>query len=991
MTRFLHFAVFLVGLAAVGWIGTGYLGTHPLALSITALIGVVYVVGAWELFRYQRTTDALARAVDGLAEPPESLSAWLASVPMSVRQSVQLRVQGERAGLPGPTLAPYLVGLLVLLGMLGTFLGMVATLRGTGAALQSATDLQAIRASLAAPVMGLGFAFGTSVAGVAASAMLGLLLTLCRRARMAVAQRVDVAIATPLRGYSLSHQREERVRLLAHQTDLLQRQAEALPRVADRLDAMMAAMTRQAEALNHNLLANQERFHTQTVAAYTRLATTLEQALKTGVADTAQAASAAIEPAVQATMSKLAHESAALHERVAASVQQHLDGTSARLDATGADMAATWQQALTEQRASSEALTLHFRTSLDGFAQTFEQRSGALLDGMITRLDGAATRLSGAWDSALAQNREGHDALAAANQLALTAAVAHFDRHARDLVREVSHAQAALVQQVDARSTALAHELSGSNAALAETIGSSHAELTRSVSTSSVALADKLAHANEAMAGALSASNASLASSLSHSNEALVSALSESNESLAGRVSNAHVELASTVQTATADLTAKVERSTSDLVQQVAGSTTAMVRDVSSLTSDMVERVGTRTTDMVDTVGGTARDMVQGVGTLTTDMVERVGTRATDMVDTVGGTATEMVHGFDTHSTRMVEGFAGTATKMVDGIGVTAADLVQRVGASATDLIQGVGASATDLIDGVGTSAAELMDTVHRSDADLRKAFSTGDQVRATAWVESLDALARTLRDEWAQAGALTTARQQEICDALGQTARAIATDTQAHAQATITEIERLVQAASEAPKVAADVVIEVRQKLSDSMARDNSMLEERSRLLETLGSLLDAVNHASTEQRSAVDALVATSADMLARVGSRFTEQVEAETGKLTGIADRVTSSASDVSGLSEAFSSAVATFSESNDKMLTQLQRIESSLDATATRSDEQLAYYVAQAREVVDLSILSQKQILDNLQRLSGGQAESRAAAEPDSAAGAQAGAT
>jgi len=930
MTRFLHFAVFLVGLAAVGWIGTGYLGTHPLALSITALIGVVYVVGAWELFRYQRTTDALARAVDGLAEPPESLSAWLASVPLSVRQSVQLRVQGERAGLPGPTLAPYLVGLLVLLGMLGTFLGMVATLRGTGAALQSATDLQAIRASLAAPVMGLGFAFGTSVAGVAASAMLGLLLTLCRRARMAVAQRVDVAIATPLRGYSLSHQREERVRLLAHQTDLLQRQAEALPRVADRLDAMMAAMTRQAEALNHNLLANQERFHTQTEAAYTRLATTLEQALKTGVADTAQAASAAIEPAVQATMSKLAHESAALHERVAASVQQHLDGTSARLDATGADMAATWQQALTEQRASSEALTLHFRTSLDGFAQTFEQRSGALLDGMTTRLDGAATRLSGAWDSALAQNREGHDALAAANQLALTAAVAHFDHHARDLVREVSHAQAALVQQVDARSTALAHELSESNAAL-------------------------------------------------------VSALSESNESLAGRVSNAHVELASTVQAATADLTAKVERSTSDLVQQVAGSTTAMVRDVSSLTSDMVERVGTRTTDMVDTVGGTARDMVQGVGTLTTDMVERVGTRATDMVDTVGGTATEMVHGFDTHSTRMVEGFAGTATKMVDGIGVTAADLVQRVGASATDLIQGVGASATDLIDGVGTSAAELMDTVHRSDADLRKAFSTGDQVRATAWVESLDALARTLRDEWAQAGALTTARQQEICDALGQTARAIATDTQAHAQATITEIERLVQAASEAPKVAADVVIEVRQKLSDSMARDNSMLEERSRLLETLGSLLDAVNHASTEQRSAVDALVATSADMLARVGSRFTEQVEAETGKLTGIADRVTSSASDVSGLSEAFSSAVATFSESNDKMLTQLQRIESSLDATATRSDEQLAYYVAQAREVVDLSILSQKQILDNLQRLSGGQADARAAA------GAQAGAT
>ena len=35
--------------------------------------------------------------------------------------------------------------------------------------------------------------------------------------------------------------------------------------------------------------------------------------------------------------------------------------------------------------------------------------------------------------------------------------------------------------------------------------------------------------------------------------------------------------------------------------------------------------------------------------------------------------------------------------------------------------------------------------------------------------------------------------------------------------------------------------------------------------------------------------------------------------------------------------------------------------------TRSDEQLAYYVAQAREVVDLSLLSQKQVMEELQQL------------------------
>src|SRR3546814_10593039 len=110
-----------------------------------------------------------------------------------------------------PVLTPYLVGLLVLLGMLGTFLGMVATLRGTGLALQSATDLQAIRASLAAPVTGLGFAFGTSVAGVATSAMLGLLSALCRRDRVRAARRLDAQASTTLRVYSQVHQREEKI------------------------------------------------------------------------------------------------------------------------------------------------------------------------------------------------------------------------------------------------------------------------------------------------------------------------------------------------------------------------------------------------------------------------------------------------------------------------------------------------------------------------------------------------------------------------------------------------------------------------------------------------------------------------------------------------------------------------------------------------------------------------------------------------------------
>src|SRR5690606_9261523 len=126
-------------------------------------------------------------------------------------------ISGERSGLPRPVLTPYLVGLLILLGMLGTFLGMVATLRGTGLALESATDLAAIRASLAAPVKGLGFAFGTSVAGVATSAMLGLLSALCSMDRIRAAQALDARSATTLRAHSPAHRREEGLEALRRQ------------------------------------------------------------------------------------------------------------------------------------------------------------------------------------------------------------------------------------------------------------------------------------------------------------------------------------------------------------------------------------------------------------------------------------------------------------------------------------------------------------------------------------------------------------------------------------------------------------------------------------------------------------------------------------------------------------------------------------------------------------------------------------------------------
>jgi hypothetical protein len=683
--NFLNLAVFVVGLVAVCWIGVGYVGSNPLGAAVALRIGACYVAGALELHRYRQATGTLQAAVADLSAAPPSLGGFLERLHPSLRNAARLRVEGERVALPAPSLTPYLVGLLVLLGMLGTLLGMMATLRGTGLALESASDLQAIRGSLAAPVKGLGFAFGTSIAGVATSAMLGLLSALCRRERLEAVQLLDVKIATTLRIYSQTHQREEAFKLLQQQT-------EVMPALIDRLQTMMASIERHSQETSERQRASQEAFHASTGEIYAKLASSVEQSLKESVTESARAASAAFQPVMESTMAGLARETASLHDTVTHAVKQQLEGLSSAFETSTTTVADIWKSAVAEQQRSNQALAHNIRDSQERFAETFEQRSVTLLDGVATRLDTTAGNVADAWNDALAKQGAAHEGLAMRNEQALVAASATFEEHASSLVRVVQASHEGLQAKLQAR-----------------------------------------------------------------------------------------------------------------------------------------------------------------------------------------------------------------------------------------------------------------------------------DEERLSTWVDSLTAMVSTLNIHWEQAGENVASRQQEICDTLARTAGDIATQTQAHASETIAEISRLVDAASEAPKAAAEVVAELRQKLSDSMVRDTAMLDERSRLLATLETLLDAVNHASTEQRVAVDALVTNSADLLERVSTRFTDHIEAETGKLEVVGAQVSGSAIEVASLGEAFSTGVQLFGQSNDALMERLQVIATALDNSLARSDEQLAYYVAQAREVVDLSMLSQKQIIEEMQQL------------------------
>ena len=321
MTRLFFAIAFTLGAAAILWMGKGFAGSDALALLVTTIIGGVYLLGIVELFQYRRATGSLTSALQDIPEcgtdPAGWLEAWLQRLDPSLQNACRLRIEGDRGGLPAPVFTPYLVGLLVMLGLLGTFIGMVETLGGAVLALEGSTELESIRAGLAAPIKGLGVAFGTSVAGVAASAMLGLIATACRRERMLATRQLDRAIAGPFREFSASFQRQATLQVM-------QQQARDLPAVAERLQSLATDLERMGQHLGEQLRGEQRQFHDAASAAYTELAASVGESLRDSLARAGREAGEAIQPLVATAMAELQRDSRDMQQQLAATASGQL-------------------------------------------------------------------------------------------------------------------------------------------------------------------------------------------------------------------------------------------------------------------------------------------------------------------------------------------------------------------------------------------------------------------------------------------------------------------------------------------------------------------------------------------------------------------------------------------------------------------------------------------------------------------------------------------
>lgn len=724
MDRLLFAIALILGAIATVWTGSVFIDTNMLALIITAVIGCVYGIGTIELILFRHATSTLSTALSLPQEKMAEFDGWLDRLDGSIVNAVRLRIEGERVGLPSPVLTPYLVGLLVMLGLLGTFVGMVDTLRGAVIALEGTTELQAIRDGLAAPIQGLGLAFGTSVAGVATSAMLGLMSTLSRRHRILETRKLDNSIPTVFREFSMVHSQRETFRALQFQT-------RAIPEVAGKLDSLANKLSQ----IGDSLLTNQEAFHASIRRNYCELAESLNQAHKENLAESVRLAGEMVKPVVKEAMTGMTQETRHVFNTLTRTTEKNIATLSKTFATQSEEITESCRVALASHHSLNEALITHLGSSLDGFSLQFARMGESMLD-------------------ALNQN-----------------AASWTERQ-----EEINSRR--LEQWTD-------------------TLGNAQKQAVSHVSEASKTFARELKQVAD-------------------------------------------------IQHESFELTLAQQKEMSDSLKA-------------------------------------------SVGELTTG-TQRAATRIQDQTN--------------------------------------------RLLKSSGDLIQSRIESEAALLDG----HKKRMDVLTETLTDELGRLRDDEQRRGQAAVSRLEKLESVLVSHVATIG-------KSLED----------------------PIARLVQTVSEVPRSALQVISQMRQEVSNSLERDNDLLEKHQHVIEELDKLSTSLVRSSSEQREAIAGLVNASKTMLEDVGHRFAERVATEVTSLSDVSETFAGSAVEMASLGDAFGTAVNLFNESNENLIEKLARIEESLDKSGARSDEQLAYYVAQAREIIDHCMLSQKEIVEDIRQL------------------------
>lgn len=677
MTKNLSFAAFSLGLGIVLWISSGFLGTSLLALLVCAAILLVYGIGFIELIRYQKATTGLQQQLQALSQPPENLDTWLQNLPSNLQHGVRKRLAGESQGLPQPVLSSFLVGLLVMLGLLGTFIGMVETLKGAVIALETSNELEAIRQGLAQPMHGLSMAFGTSIAGVSASAMLGFIASLSKRQRVQASRLLDAQISNILQPFSLNFQRQQTF-------NALQQQANSLPEAAQSLSATSLQLQQFSQNMAQLLETQQTQFAQSQQQQMQKLTEQIQQGINQHLSQSGELIASAIKPQIAELLENVKTQS------------------SAQLHAL--------EQQSQNQLESFNKQSLEHSKQLQGHIQTQSEQNAAQQQALLQQLE----------------------------------------QHIQQNLAKLSEHQNHNAQQQLQQSENLQQQLQAHNAKLSE-----------------------------------------------------------------------------------------------DFAKQINAQQTEQNQKLTQSLSQVTQLLST-TENLVQT---------------------RIETEQ-------------------------------AAQRQVDA-----------------------------------------------RFSELNKNLS-----------QQLEAINQQQQQGY----------QQNVA-ALEQLQTNAAQNLQQLGQALEAPMANLIATASEAPKAAAEVIEQLRGEISKNLARDNELLTERQKIMAELNQLSTDMAASAQSQRQAIEKITGSAEKTLEQVAQNFSQQVNQDAQQLTEAMAQFKDSALALQALGQAFEQGVGSFGQSNNTLAEQLQAIGQNLSQASERSDEQMAYYVAQAREIIDHNVSAQQSIIEQLQQL------------------------
>jgi hypothetical protein len=289
----------LAALAVIAATGRVYLDTSdPLALVLIGLMAAAASLGVAELIRCAFAVQTLDARLSELltADRPE-----LARAEQSLQRLLRARLEGAPRPVRGAELTPYLVGVLVMLGLLGTFLGLFETMRGAHTVVAGSRDASVLQPALTSALTGLTRSFGTSAAGVCASAMLGLGAVLLRRRERRFDAALSDCVAGPLSHLAPARRREQLLAQAVAQGAALPDAAAALRAVGDELRSLGATWAERQRTAASDAAATLTTTSSQLTSAFERALARSGECLEATVAsvrdavgDQAQRAAAAV-------------------------------------------------------------------------------------------------------------------------------------------------------------------------------------------------------------------------------------------------------------------------------------------------------------------------------------------------------------------------------------------------------------------------------------------------------------------------------------------------------------------------------------------------------------------------------------------------------------------------------------------------------------------------------------------------------------------------